>query len=315
MSIVDLHCDTITELEKQGKVLRSNDMNLDLLRMQQLDIILQDFAIFIRLTEHETIDEAWKYTLRLCDFFAAQMDTNKDMVSHILSYADFEEARKQKKISAMLSIEEGGVCGGKIERLEELYKRGVRLMTISWNFENTLSFPHSLTEDTTDKRLKPFGREVVQRMNEMGMLVDVSHLSDGGFWEVAELAKKPFVASHSDARAVAGHSRNLTDPMIKCLAEVGGVTGLNFFSKFLGNDGTGSIEQILQHVKHIKNIGGIDVLALGSDFDGFGGASGVRSCEDFPTLIGALEKAGYTGEEIDKITHKNALRVLKEVLK
>ena len=315
MSIVDLHCDTITELEKQGKALRSNDMNLDLLRMKNLDIMLQDFAIFVRLTEHKTIDDAWEYTLRLCDFFAAQMELNKDLVSHILSYSEFEETRRQKKISALLSVEEGGVCGEKLERLEELYKRGVRLMTISWNFENTLCCPHSLTENTTDKKLKPFGREVVQRMNEMGMIVDVSHLSDGGFWEVAELAKKPFVASHSDARAIEGHSRNLTDPMIKCLAEAGGVTGINFFSKFLGHDGTGSIEQILRHIKHIKSIGGIDVLALGSDFDGFGGASGVRTCEDFPKLIAALEKAGYTGDEIDKITYKNVLRVLKDVLK
>lgn len=315
MPIVDLHCDTITELEKQGKVLRSNDINLDLERMQKLDIMLQDFAIFVRMTEHETIDAAWEYTLRLCDFFNTQMESNKDMVSHILSYSDFEETRRQRKISALLSVEEGGVCGESIERLEALYKRGVRLMTISWNFENTLCYPHSLTEDTTDKRLKPFGREVVQRMNEMGMIVDVSHLSDGGFWEVAELAKKPFVASHSDARAVEGHSRNLTDPMIKRLAEVGGVTGINFFSKFLGHDGMGSMEQILHHIKHIKSIGGIEVLALGSDFDGFGGASGVRTCEDFTKLIAALEDAGYTGEEIDKITYKNALRVLHDVLK
>jgi len=315
MPIVDLHCDTITELEKQRKNLRSNDLNLDLVRMKTLDIMVQDFAIFIRMTEHKNIDDAWEYTLRICDFFTRQMKINEDIVSHVLSYSGIEEARKHKKISALLSVEEGGVCGEKIERLEELYKRGVRLMTISWNFENSLCYPHSLMEDTTDRRLKPFGKEVVQRMNEMGMIVDVSHLSDGGFWEVADLAKKPFVASHSDARAVEGHSRNLTDPMIKRLAEAGGVTGINFFSKFLGHDGTGSMEQILQHIAHIKNVGGIDVLALGSDFDGFGGASGVRTCEDFPKLIGALEKSGYTGEEIDKITNKNALRVLHDVLK
>lgn len=315
MPIVDLHCDTITELKKQGKVLLSNDLNLDLERMHELDIVLQDFAIFVRMTEHENIDAAWKYTLDVCDFFSNQMQVNAQLISHAVSYADIEKNRENKKISALLSVEEGGICGEQIERLEELYKRGVRLMTISWNFENTLCYPHSLTEDTSNKHLKPFGREVVQRMNEMGMIVDVSHLSDGGFWDVAALAKKPFVASHSDARAIEGHSRNLTDSMIKCLAEAGGVTGINFFSKFLGHDGTGSMEQILQHIAHIKDVGGIDVVALGSDFDGFGGESGVRTCEDFPKLIRALEKAGYTDEEIDKITHKNALRVLQEVLK
>lgn len=315
MAIVDLHCDTITELKKKGEVLRSNHLNLDLERMQKLDIILQDFAIFVKMTEHENVDAAWAYTLGICDFFNAQMQTNADLVSHVLSYADIEKSRSDKKISALLSVEEGGICGEKIERLEELYRRGVRLMTISWNFENTLCYPHSLNEDTSNKHLKPFGKAVVERMNEMGMIVDVSHLSDGGFWDVAALAKKPFVASHSDARAIEGHSRNLTDSMIKCLAEAGGVTGINFFSKFLGPDGTGSIEQILAHIKHIKNVGGIDVLALGSDFDGFGGASGVRTCEDFPKLIDALGKAGYTDAEIDKITYKNALRVLQDVLK
>ena len=132
--------------------------------------------------------------------------------------------------------------------------------------------------------------------------------------DVAEMVKGPFVASHSDARAVEGHSRNLTDDMIKELARHGGVTGINFFSKFLGHDGTGSMEQILAHFKHIKQVGGIDVLALGSDFDGFGGHSGVRTCEDFPKLIDALNKAGFTAEEIDKITYKNALRVVKDVI-
>ncbi len=315
MKIVDLHCDTITELEKQHKQLRQNDMNLDLLRMKEQGIMLQDFAIFVRMTEYNNVEEAWQYTLNICKFFKDQMAANKDLISQALSYKDIEENQAKGKISALLSVEEGGVLGESIERLPALYKEGVRLITISWNFENSLGYPHSLTGPSDDKHLKPFGREVVKTMDELHMIVDVSHSGDGDFWDVADIVKGPFVASHSDARAIEGHSRNLTDPMIKTLAEHGGVMGINFFSKFLGHDGTGSIDQMVTHIKHIKQVGGIDVIALGSDFDGFGGASGVRTCEDFPKLFDALSTAGFTDEELEKISHKNALRVLKEVLK
>ena len=314
MPIVDLHCDTLTELEKRNKALRHNDLNLDLERMQKFDVKLQDFAIFVRLTEYRNLDDAWEYTLGMCDFFHNQMAENEDLVLPVNAYTDVEKAQKEHKIAAMLSVEEGGILGEDINRVQELYNKGVRLLTLNWNYENTLGYPHSLTEDTTDKHLKPFGRKVVETMNGLHMIVDVSHSADGDFWDVADMVKGPFVASHSNARAVEGHSRNLTDPMIKTLADHGGVIGINFFSKFLGHDGTGSIEQIIAHFKHIRQVGGIDVLALGSDFDGFGGHSGVRTCEDFPRLYDALAGAGFTAEELDKITHKNALRVIKDVI-
>ena len=314
MPIADLHCDTLTELEKQCKELRQNDLNLDLKRMRQLGVVLQDFAIFVRMTEYGSIDDAWSYTKKLCTFFNSQMLANQDIVLPVKSYADVERALKENKTAAMLSLEEGGVLDEDVERVKELYDRGVRLITISWNFENTLGYPHSLTEDTTGLHLKPFGRKVVEAMNDLHMIVDVSHSGDGDFWDVAEMVKGPFVASHSDARAIEPHSRNLTDEMIREVAKHGGVVGINFFSKFLGHDGTGSMEQIITHFQHIKQVGGIDVLALGSDFDGFGGHSGVRTCEDYPKLISALTKAGFTDDEIDKLSHKNVLRVIKDVI-
>lgn len=315
MKIIDLHCDTITVLASEHKDLRQNDLNLDLLRMKKQEIMLQDFAVFVRLTEYKTLNEAWEYTLAMCKFFKEQMAANKDLISQVFSYKDIEENQAKDKISALLSLEEGGVLEENIERLVTLYKEGVRLITISWNFENTLGYPNSMTEPTLEKHLKPFGREVVKTMDELHMLVDVSHAGDGSFWDIADIVKGPFVASHSDARTLTDHSRNLTDPMIKTLAQHGGVTGINFFSKFLGADGTGSIEQMVAHIKHIRKVGGIDVIALGSDFDGFGGASGVRTCEDFPKLFAALTKAGFTDEELEKISHKNALRVMRDVLK
>ena len=314
MSIIDLHCDTITELKRQKKELRHNDMNLDLERMKKLGIMCQDFAIFIRMSEYKTIDDAWNYTNDCIKFFKDEIKKNDDLIEQIKSYKELMAVSEKKKMGALLSIEEGGIIGTDIERVNKLYDEGVRLITLSWNFESDLSYPNSLDDSVRNSGLKPFGKTVVEKMGELGMLVDVSHLSDGGFWDVADICKGPFVASHSDARSLANHPRNLTDAMIKRLAKEGGVTGINFFSKFLGSDGSGSIEQMVNHIKHIKNIGGIDVVALGSDFDGFGGASGVRTCEDFPKLFNALEKAGFTGDELEKITYKNALRVIKDVL-
>jgi len=314
MPIIDLHCDTLTALKAAHKELRSNDMNLDLLRMQQQHILCQDFAVFVRLTEHQDVDAAWQYTLDCIAFFKNQLEKNKELVLQVTNYDDLGKAQKEQKIGALLSVEEGGVLGTDLGRLEQLYQAGVRLLTISWNFPNTLSYPHSSEPDIMQKNLRPFGRKVVEAMCDMHMLVDVSHLNDGGFWDVAHICRGPFVASHSNARTVTGHTRNLTDEMLKTLAEHGGVTGINFFSKFLGDDATGSLEQILKHIAHIKKVGGIEVLALGSDFDGFGGASGVRRCDDFPKLLAALEQAGYSSEEIEKLTYKNALRVIKDVL-
>ena len=202
---------------------------------------------------------------------------------------------------------------GKIEHLKEFYDLGVRMMTLTWNHENEIGYPHNRPE-FSKRGLKRFGEEVVEKMNELVMIVDVSHLSDAGFYDVARLSKKPFIATHSNSRAMKNHSRNLNDDMIKILANSGGVTGINFCSAFLGNYEISSIKDMVRHIKHIRNIGGIDVVALGSDFDGIENKVEISDVSEMGKLAIELEKEGFTTTEIEKIYYKNALRVIKDVL-
>ncbi len=153
-------------------------------------------------------------------------------------------------------------------------------------------------------------------MNTLGMIIDVSHLSDGGFYDVARYSKKPFVASHSNSRTICNHSRNLTDDMIRTLSEKGGLTGINFEKTFLLQGGSkSSVKDMVKHINHIRNIGGIDVIGLGSDFDGIDPKNlEIRSMGEIDKLIIELQREGYHDSDIEKILYKNALRVIKEVL-
>lgn len=246
--------------------------------------------------------------------FQREMKANSDAICFARCAKELEANRHHGKISAFLTVEEGGICGDDIGQLQKLYAMGVRLITLTWNFENTLGYPNSDDPAVMSRGLKPFGVEFVETMNRLGMLVDVSHLSDGGFWDVARISSKPFVASHSNARAVRDFRRNLTDAQLRTLAEKGGVTGINFFHRFLGYDETGSVAQMVAHIKHIKKIAGIDVLAIGSDFDGFSGPCELKNSAELIRIPEALNQEGFTCDEIDKICYKNALRVIKDVL-
>jgi membrane dipeptidase len=143
--------------------------------------------------------------------FFDELNNNKDKIALARNYEEILLNTKQNKISAMLSIEEGGALNGSIENLYKVYEKGVRLITLTWNYENELGYSHSQKGCKINK-LKPFGLEVVQHMNELGMLIDVSHLNDGGFYNIAEISKKPFIASHSNARSIKNVSRNQPGP-------------------------------------------------------------------------------------------------------
>jgi membrane dipeptidase len=165
------------------------------------------------------------------------------------------------------------------------------------------------------KGLKPFGKDVVERMNDLGMIVDVSHLSDGGFWDVAEISKKPFIASHSNARALKDVPRNLTDPMIRAIADKGGVIGLNFCPFFLNEENHETVEALVRHLIHIIDKGGIEVAAIGTDFDGIGGPMDLAHVGEMDKLRHGLRKAGVSSGNIDKIFTDNGLRVIRDTMK
>lgn len=363
MRIVDMHCDTISELLKkkrggQEDSLRRNNLDLDLERMGNSGYLLQNFALYVN---KESCGDPWEEVCDLYQVYREEMEQNQDLIAPVLRYEDIRENEKAGKMSAMLTVEEGAVCKGEIEKLHSLYDMGVRMLTLTWNYPNELGYPNLDSrrgkvawgickeikelhgqgvsgEEFERKRkqaqgifdhyfftpdikggLTDKGREFVCEMEWLGMIVDVSHLSDAGFYDVLEATKKPFVASHSNAREVCGCVRNLTDDMIRRLAERGGCTGLNFCADFLkvmpvGEPNPGAIEDVVRHAIHITNVGGIEVLGLGSDFDGIDTNEGLPGVQSMGHLWDALHKAGYRQSELDKIFSENVLRVYREVV-
>lgn len=190
---------------------------------------------------------------------------------------------------------------------------GVRLITLLWNFENAVGYPSSDDSAEHLRGLKPFGIEAVEKMNQLGMIIDVSHMNEGGFYDVAKYSKAPFIASHSCACALCSHQRNLTDDQLKILGNAGGIAGVNFCGAFL-RDGEEApkIDWIIQHLLYMKDKAGIDAIGFGSDFDGIDDNGELVDYSGFTPLLVRMEKH-FTDDEIDKITHLNALRVIRDV--
>ena len=328
MKVVDMHCDTIAEIFRshwqEGRTpisLAENNLHIDLDRMEKGDYLLQNFALFVHL---KRVEDPFAYCMGMLDCFYQEMEQHKDRIGVVRTYEDIEKNREAGKMSALLTLEEGGVCRGDLALLRNFYRLGARMMTLTWNFDNELAHPNHVdlttgkTVPNTTEGLTETGIAFVQEMQKLGMIVDVSHLGDAGIYDVLRYTTKPFVASHSNARSVCSHPRNLTDDMIRGIAEKGGVTGINFCASFLDEQEEskcfGSIERIIAHIRHIKNVGGIDCIGLGTDFDGIGSNIEVLGAGKMPLLAQAMEKAGFKTEEIEKVFYKNVLRVYKEIL-
>lgn len=311
MKIIDLHCDTILRLmeDKEKLELRKNEFSVDIEKLERGNSFAQFFALFLDLEEGKPLEVC----LEMLDKFYIELSKNHDKIAIARNYKELMENKENGKISAFLTIEEGAGLEGKIHHLRNFYRLGVRLITLTWNYKNEIGYPNCIKE-FKDEGLTLFGEEVVHEMNELGMIIDVSHLSDGGFYDVSRLSKKPFVASHSNARSVKNHTRNLTDDMIKILANKGGITGINFAKEFLGDGKLSTVEDMIRHIKHIRNVGGIDVISIGSDFDGISPGLEIETIGEMDKLSIGLERAGFSYEDIEKIFYKNALRVIKEVL-
>lgn len=324
MKFIDMHCDTISSLYLGGlsgevKNLRENDGHLDLLRLRKGECLGQNFALFTMLKEEPDPYGFARGALRL---FKEELAKNDDLIRQASSVEEILQNDGDNRMSGILTIEEGGICHGSTDVLREFYHEGVRMMTLTWNYENDLAYPNRVDMNTgkstpeTEHGLKDKGVEFVELMEELGMAVDVSHLGDAGFWDVVKMTKKPFAASHSNARAIAEHTRNLTDEMIRAMAERGGVIGINYCPPFLNiqeDGGTSRVSDMIRHIKHMKNVGGIECIGLGSDFDGIGGKLEIDSPAALSRLAEELDRSGFTQDEIEKIFYRNVLRFYADV--
>lgn len=318
---VDMHCDTLMQAWfRHKKDIYKTSTMLDVQRLQKGGAKAQFFAIFLQSLRMKRMlgplmikDD--RYVEVLMKAFYNTLQKHSDVIAFAGNYQDLERNWQEGKISAFLTMEDGRAVQGKMEKLTEYYVKGVRLLGLTWNHANCFGYPNSSNVTIMKKGLSDFGKEAVGEMNRLGMIIDVSHLSDGGFWDVAQLSRKPFVASHSNARALCNHTRNLTDEMIKAVGTSGGVIGLNQCPEFLyPGSGENRIEDMVAHLLHIRNVGGREVAALGSDFDGIGGTLAIKGPQDYDKLAAALAKEGLSEEEIDEIFFKNVERVIRDVM-
>jgi membrane dipeptidase len=249
---------------------------------------------------------------KVYETYITQIQLNSDYIQTALCAEDILKNEKDGKISSILAVEDGVIIGDKLERIKEIFDKGVRLVTLTWNFENEIGFPSSDDAKSHKLGLKPFGIETVREMNKHGMIIDVSHLSEGGFYDVAKYSEKSFVASHSCARSLCDHRRNLTDDQLKVLGEKGGMVGVNFCSDFLReNSNYATIDDISRHVRYMVDKAGIESVGLGSDFDGIECELEFKDYSGYPKLIDNLSKY-FTYDQMEKICFENALRIFRE---
>ena len=308
--MIDLHCDTIMQLldhPDSGDLYR-NTWKIDIEKLQKAHSKVQDFALFINLGETNDPYGRYEEMRNLC---TTQIHLYGEHIQHVLSYQDVESVYKSGKIGALMSIEEGGVLGGDLDKLKQAYQDGVRLITLTWNYPNGLGEPHCGEQH---KKLTPKGIEFVEVMQDLGIIVDCSHLNDAGTEQLGDILDVPFVASHSNAREVTAHTRNLPDNLIKLIANKGGVIGLNFAQSFLGTSPVSRIDDIVKHGLYLINKGGEDVVALGTDFDGIKPNTEIKDASEMYRLYDAFKEAGLSVEQCEKLFWKNADRLLKEIL-
>ena len=308
--MIDLHCDTIMQLldhPDSGDLYR-NTWKIDIEKLQKAHSKVQDFALFINLGDTNDPYGRYEEMRNLC---TTQIHLYGEHIQHVLSYQDVESVYKSGKIGALMSIEEGGVLGGDLDKLKQAYQDGVRLITLTWNYPNGLGEPHCGEQH---KKLTPKGIEFVEVMQDLGIIVDCSHLNDAGTEQLGDILDVPFVASHSNAREVTAHTRNLPDNLIKLIANKGGVIGLNFAQSFLGTSPVSRIEDIVKHGLYLINKGGEDVVALGTDFDGIKPNTEIKDASEMYRLYDAFKEAGLSVEQCEKLFWKNADRLLKEIL-
>lgn len=346
MKWIDMHCDTLSELKKaeddrrcSGKMknqgsqqgMLKNDLCVDIERLSRGGAAAQFFACYVNAAEYpengavypgngaaypgERRAYNWNSAYRAVQEmleYAHQQASSPRSFPGCLVY----EAENGRNTAGILTVEEGGVLDGDLERLDDLYERDVRLITLTWNYENCIGYPNSRNRSVMEKGLTHFGKEVVERMNDMGMLIDVSHLSDGGFRDCIRYSRLPVVASHSNARSFCSHPRNLSDEMLRALGEKGGVAGVNFYSAFLSERGAADLDDIAAHTAWMIRKAGEDSVALGTDFDGFEPDSlpaGIQGVQDMDRVWDAMRRRGITPRQIDKIAFENAARVISEV--
>jgi membrane dipeptidase len=308
MFLVDAHCDTITALLATNQPLAANNAHVCLEKLKPFGQAVQFFAVWL---DDKLASSGYANTMAAIEFFKGEVQKNAKHIAIVHDHSDVQTNVATNKISALITIEGGEALEGDIRNLYRLYAAGARSLTLLWNRPNAIGDPSALPKA---QGLTAFGKAVVREMEALRMIVDVSHLSIKGFFDVAELSTKPFIASHSNARAKCTHTRNLLDDQIIALRDAGGVMGLNMYPTFLNDSGQAAKTDILRHIDHVLELAGDKCIGLGGDYDGI-----CATPADMPNVSAYHDLytdlcTNFGNETADNIFGGNFLRVIKNVL-
>ncbi len=300
ISVFDAHCDTILRCLREKEGLYHNGGMVSLEKTERaFDRYCQLFALF---STGEGVEEQYRALLKC---FQEQMAQNRDRIVQCRTAEDVKSAHAQGKAAAFLSVEGAELLGCDPARLDQAAEAGVAAVNLTWNHANALSGSHS---DHPERGLTPLGKQFVARMEELHILPDVSHLSEPGFWDVVEQAAGPVLASHSNAKFVWDHTRNLTDGQITAIIKNQGAIGLNFYTEFVG--GSLDLDAVRAHLDHILALGGEHTAALGGDWDGCDTIAALPAIDALPRLYEHLLCHGYPETLVQDIFYNNLMRVV-----
>lgn len=323
--VVDLHTDATYNLaNRSADLMKNTRYQLDIPKLRKGGVNVVFFVIWAE--PQKAVKEGYyHFSVREAKALLHFFDANKNVIARALTAKDIQRITASGKIAAVLAIEGGHSVDDEnvdvaLQRLHEFYDYGARYMSMTWNNSNRLGV--SAFDARGGKRktkgLSDAGKKVAREMVKLGMLLDVSHVSEDTFWDIIHIAKEfhaPVLASHSNARALCNHVRNLTDEQLKAVAETGGAVGINFIATFLKRGGRGAganVDDVVRHINYVRDLIGVDYIGIGSDYDGFMTPPvGLENAGKMQNLVAALRKTGYRQSDIDKILGLNALRVLR----
>ncbi|MDR3286611.1 MAG: dipeptidase [Prevotellaceae bacterium] len=309
--LVDLHNDYMEERvhHPEHRLFGNNKHHTDVARLKEGGVNVQFFVIWTRPDEHEN---HFVRALELIEILNNDIDECGGEIKLVSNYNDILATVNNEKIAAVLCLEGGQLIGDNIDNINILYAKGMRYLTLAWNYGTEWC---GGANDDDGKGLSQFGKQVIDRLNKLGVMTDVSHVNKKSLDDVLNYTDATVIATHSGAYNVNNCKRNLCDEHIKEIARRGGVIGSVFYPYFLNNTDKATIADVMNHINYIRNLtGNVDSIALGSDFDGIDiTPEGLENVSKFPNLTKALFDNDYTVEEVKKILGENALRVFKKI--
>ena len=307
MQLFDLHCDTLYRAYTESSTLFDDRYDISFNKTDGISPYIQCLAVWI--PDEYRKERAWELFCGCVGLLKKQLEGTN--ITWCRCAGDIKRVYVEKGRGIILTVEGGAVLGGDIDKLREIYDMGVRMMTLTWNGSNELG--DGIGEEK-DRGLTSFGKECIGKMERLGMVVDISHAGEKLFWDVADIAKRPFIASHSNSRSIAPHRRNLTDRQFLCLKSRGALTGMNFCTEFIDKDKTNAkMYDIIKHIGYFLSLGGERCIAMGGDLDGAELPQDMSGIESMNALYERVSE--HFGQELaDAVFFGNAYRFFIENL-